>query len=225
VHDINLETNAMIFTVALIDDHQLFLDGLRAVLATQPDLRVVAATSQPRTAARLVEDAQPDVVVLDMMMPGLSGVSVARELLRADPGRHVLALSMVADHSSVADALDAGVRGYACKSQPAADVVAAIREVARGNSYLAPQLSELAVPLRGARAPRPLDKLTVREREVFELTVSGRSTRDVAAELGISPRTVETHRARILRKLDAHSALDLVRLAASWGMLDKPGPA
>ena len=131
---------------------------------------------------------------------------------------------MIDDEPSVSDALEAGVRGYACKSQPASEVVEAIREVARGHSYLAPQLADTVLPMPGKRRPRPLDKLTAREREVFDLTVAGRSTRDVATELVISPRTVETHRARILRKLEAHSALDLVRMAASWGMLNGGGP-
>jgi DNA-binding NarL/FixJ family response regulator len=212
------------YTVALIDDHQLFLDGLRAVLSTQPDLKVVASTSLARAAASAVHESQPDVVVLDLMMPGLSGLSVVRELLRDNPDRRVLALSMIADEPSVSDALEAGVRGYACKSQPASEVVEAIREVARGHSYLAPQLADTVLPMPGKRRARPLDKLTAREREVFDLTVAGRSTRDVAAELTISPRTVETHRARILRKLEAHSALDLVRMAASWGMLNGGGP-
>jgi DNA-binding NarL/FixJ family response regulator len=212
------------YTVALIDDHQLFLDGLRAVLSTQADLKVVASTSLARAAASAVHESQPDVVVLDLMMPGLSGLSVVRELLRDNPDRRVLALSMIADEPSVSDALEAGVRGYACKSQPASEVVEAIREVARGHSYLAPQLADTVLPMPGKRRPRPLDKLTAREREVFDLTVAGRSTRDVATELVISPRTVETHRARILRKLEAHSALDLVRMAASWGMLNGGGP-
>jgi len=212
------------YTVALIDDHQLFLDGLRAVLSTQADLKVVASTSLARAAASAVHESQPDVVVLDLMMPGLSGLSVVRELLRDNPDRRVLALSMIADEPSVSDALEAGVRGYACKSQPASEVVEAIREVARGHSYLAPQLADTVLPMPGKRRPRPLDKLTAREREVFDLTVAGRSTRAVATELVISPRTVETHRARILRKLEAHSALDLVRMAASWGMLNGGGP-
>jgi DNA-binding NarL/FixJ family response regulator len=210
------------YTVALIDDHQLFLDGLRALLLAQSDLRVVASTSLAKAAVSAVHEAQPDVVVLDLMMPGLSGLSVVRELLRDNPDRRVLALSMIVDEPSVADALDAGVRGYACKSQPASEVVEAIREVARGHSYLAPQLADTVPPAEpGKRRPRPLDKLTAREREVFDLTVAGRSTRDVAVELTISPRTVETHRARILRKLEAHSALDLVRMAANWGMLNR----
>jgi DNA-binding NarL/FixJ family response regulator len=209
------------FTVALVDDHQLFLDGLRAVLATQMDLKVVASTCQPRGAVAAIRDSKPDVVVLDLMMPGLSGISIVRELLREAPDRRVLALSMIADEPSVAEALDAGVRGYACKSQSASEVVEAIRDVALGHTYLAPQLAgTVLLSQPGKRRPRPLDKLTAREREVFDLTVAGRSTREVATELTISPRTVETHRARILRKLEAHSALDLVRMAANWGMLN-----
>src|SRR5476651_2740960 len=149
------------YTVALIDDHQLFLDGLRAVLSTQADLKVVASTSLARAAASAVHESQPDVVVLDLMMPGLSGLSVVRELLRDNPDRRVLALSMIADEPSVSDALEAGVRGYACKSQPASEVVEAIREVARGHSYLAPQLADTVMPTQpGKRRQRPLDKLT-----------------------------------------------------------------
>ena len=159
------------------------------------------------------------------MLPGVSGIGVARELLREDPKRRVLALSMVADEAHVADALQAGVLGYACKSQSAAEVMEAIRTVARGETYLAPQVSGFVVSdyrrLRnGPEAARsPLATLTAREREIFELCIQGNPTAQIAKQLGISPRTVETHRGRILRKLNAHSAVDLVRLAARWGLL------
>jgi DNA-binding NarL/FixJ family response regulator len=208
------------YTVALIADHQLFLDGLCAVLAGKQDLRVVACTAEGRSAPAVVLVARPDVVVLDLAVQGGSGISVARKLLRDDPDRRVLALGAMRERPNVAEVLEAGVCGYACKEQPAAEVVEAIREVARGRSYLAPQAADAAAPAKVAlRRKRPLDRLTAREREIFDMTITGRSSRDIAGELTISPRTVETHRARILRKLEAHSTLDLVRLATTWGLL------
>lgn len=211
--------------VALVDDHLLFREGLRAMLATAPDFRVVAEASNAQEAIPAVRASQPEVVVLDVMLPGVSGIAIARELLREDPNRRMLALSMVADEPHVADALAAGVLGYACKSQSAAEVMDAIRTVARGETYLAPQVSGFVVSdfrkmRSGGEGTRsPLAALTAREREIFELCVQGNPTAQIARQLCISPRTVETHRGRILRKLDAHSAVDLVRLAARWGLL------
>lgn len=210
--------------VALVDDHLLFREGLRAMLATAPDFRVVAEASNAQEAIPAVRASQPEVVVLDVMLPGVSGIAIARELLREDPNRRMLALSMVADEPHVADALAAGVLGYACKSQSAAEVMDAIRTVARGETYLAPQVSGFVVSDRKVReggegTRSPLAALTAREREIFELCVQGNPTAQIARQLGISPRTVETHRGRILRKLNAHSAVDLVRLAARWGLL------
>jgi two-component system, NarL family, response regulator NreC len=211
--------------VALVDDHLLFREGLRAMLATAPDLRIVAEASNAQEAVPAIRASHPEVVVLDVMLPGMSGIGVARELLRDDPQRRVLALSMVADEAHVADALQAGVLGYACKSQSAAEVMDAIRTVARGETYLAPQVSGFVVSdyrrLRGGsdNGRSPLAMLTSREREIFELCIQGNSTARIAKQLSISPRTVETHRGRILRKLNAHSAVDLVRLAARWGLL------
>jgi len=195
------------------------------MLASAKDMEIVAEASNAQEALPAVRASQPEVVVLDVMLPGISGIGVARELLRDDPNRRVLALSMVADEAHVADALQAGVLGYACKSQSAAEVMDAIRTVARGETYLAPQVSGFVVSdyrrLRngGEGARSPLATLTAREREIFELCIQGNPTAQIARQLCISPRTVETHRGRILRKLNAHSAVDLVRLAARWGLL------
>src|SRR5439155_1497571 len=130
------------------------------------------------------------------------------------------------DEAHVSDALQAGVHGYACKTQSAEEVIDAIRSVARGETYLAPQVSSFVVAdyrdlRRGGQGARsPLATLTAREREIFEMAIAGMSTPSIARQLTISPRTVETHRCRILRKLNAHSVVDLVRMAASWGMLN-----
>ena len=212
-------------SVALVDDHLLFREGLRAMLATAPDLRIVAEAANAQEAIPAIRATQPEVVVLDVMLPGVSGIGIARQLLRDDPNRRMLALSMVADEAHVADALQAGVLGYACKSQSANEVMEAIRTVARGETYLAPQVSGFVMSdyrrLRagGEGSTSPLATLTAREREIFELCIQGNPTAKIARQLSISPRTVETHRGRILRKLNAHSAVDLVRLAARWGLL------
>jgi DNA-binding NarL/FixJ family response regulator len=215
----------MTTTVALVDDHKLFREGLRALLQSQAGFTVVAEATNAAEAYEAVRATEPDVVVLDMLLPGSSGVSVARELLRANPLRKVLALSMVKDEQHVAGALEAGVLGYASKEQSAEDVVAAIRTVAQRQPYLAPGISRTVIDevRRGGRAQSsdtaPLAQLTQREREVFDLTIAGVSTAGIARQLYISKRTVETHRARILRKLNAHSATDLVRFAAKLGLL------
>src|SRR4051812_7959318 len=216
----------MTTTVALVDDHKLFREGLRALLLSQPGFTVVAEATNAHEAYQAVRETEPDVVVLDMLLPGSNGATVARELLRQNPTRRVIALSMVKDEQHVASALDAGVLGYASKEQSAEDVVAAIRAVAQRQTYLAPGISRAVLEDVRRRPKVPPDagtaslaQLTQREREIFDLTVGGASTAQIAQQLYISRRTVETHRARILRKLNAHSATDLVRLAARLGLL------
>ena len=136
--------------VALIDDHLLFREGLRAMLASIPDVQVVAEASNHDEAIPAVRNSRPEVVVLDMVLPGSSGAAIARELLREDPRRRVLALSMMTDEGHVSDAFASGVLGYASKRQSAAEVLNAIRTVARGDRYLAPELSEVMAARGGS---------------------------------------------------------------------------
>jgi two-component system response regulator NreC len=206
-------------TVAIVDDHALFREGLRAMLAATPDVLVVAEASSTEEALAAVRGKKPQVVVLDLMLPGIGGSGIARELLREDPLRRVLVLSMATDEVHVADALHAGVLGYATKRQSAAEVVDAIRAVSRGERYLAPEVADLAPGAAHRAVPTSLASLTAREREIFGLCVAGLASKEIARQLLISPRTVETHRARILRKLGVRSAVDLVRLAARHGLL------
>jgi two-component system, NarL family, response regulator NreC len=216
---------AMGYRVALVDDHRLFREGLRALLAAQPDLQVVGEAGGHAEACAVVDAEDPDLVVVDLLLGQSSGVSLARELLRRSPGRKLLMLSMILDEEHAAEALEVGALGYAGKVQSLADLLEAIRTVAAGRVYVPPGLSRFTAQdylrLRRGDGPpdSPLGRLTPREREVFDLIVAGRTTAHIAGELDISTRTVETHRSRILHKLKARSAADLVRLAARLKLL------
>jgi DNA-binding NarL/FixJ family response regulator len=213
-------------TVALVDDHRLFREGVVALLSAHPDLKVVGEASNRREALDVVSATSPDVVVLDLSLPGASGIDIAKELLQRRPEQRMLALTMLRDKAHVRQALDAGFLGYAIKDEPAHELVRAIRAVSQGLRYLAPGISGLEKDEQtdgsGGVKDGALLKLTPREREIFDLTVAGIMTAEIAKQLSISRRTVETHRARILHKLGAHSAVDLVRLAARLGLI---GPA
>jgi DNA-binding NarL/FixJ family response regulator len=213
--------------VALVDDHRLFREGLRVLLASQPDLQVVGEAAEPGEACALVDAEDPDLVVVDVLLGTSSGVALAREMLRRAPRRRVLMLSMVLDEEHAAEALEVGALGYAGKAQALDEVLEAIRTVAAGRVYLPMALSRFVVQdylrLRRGDAPTesPLNRLTRREREVFDLIIVGGTTASIAMQLAISHRTVETHRSRMLHKLRARSAADLVRLAARLKLLPK----
>lgn len=215
----------MAHRVALVDDHRLFREGLRALLATQPDLQVVGEAAEPVDACALVDSEDPDLVVVDVLLGENSGMALAREILRRSPRRRVLMLSMLLDEEHAAEALEVGALGYAGKAQSLDEVLDAIRTVASGRVYVPSILSRFVVQdylrlRRGEGKPdSPLGRLTRREREVFDLIVAGGTTAGIAQQLAISHRTVETHRSRILHKLKARSAADLVRLAAKLKLL------
>ncbi len=211
--------------VLLVDDHRLFREALRRLLDTTPDIHVVAEADSLTAALTLVRRMDPDVVVLDLLMPGIEGPTVVRELLRQNPDRKVLVLSMLKDARSVAEALDAGAIGFASKEQSVEEVVDAIRLVARGEQCIPPDISRAVLdelrwrPAAAGGGESPLAKLTNRERVIFDLTIRAMTSSAIARELLISRRTVETHRARIMRKFGAHSVVELVRAAARLGVL------
>jgi DNA-binding NarL/FixJ family response regulator len=206
--------------IVLIDDHRLLVDGLRGMIETEADLQVVGEASDAQSAYEVVEQKKPDVVVLDIGLPGVSGISIARELLRRDPARRILMLSMYKDAEHVGQAMAARVKGYALKMQPAGEILSAIRAVADGRTYLAPEVAPYGVVDPHARRSNgPLGSLSPREREIFQMLVHGHTNESVAANCCISVKTVETHRAHILKKLGAHSIVDLVLLAARHDLL------
>jgi two-component system, NarL family, response regulator NreC len=212
-------------TAALVDDHPVFRQGLKLLFELHGDPRVVAETSLPQEAVEMVRNTRPDVVLLDLIFPdGVSGVSVAHQLLRSNPAERILFVSMVKDDVRVADALESGALGYATKDQSAEELVEAVQTVAAGRSYLAATLPSERIEaqrkaLRENARLGNLASLTGRERQIFDMTVAGLTAAGIGEKLSISRRTVETHRARILSKLGVHSAAELVRIAARAGML------
>lgn len=203
--------------VALIDDHAVVREGLRAVLREVGGFEVVGEASDATHAVDLVRREAPDVAITDVVLEGSSGILAAVELMRAAPRSRTLMYSMYAETGHIVQALAAGVRGYALKSQPMIEIVDAVRTVAAGGFYLAPAIPRSVLD---EREQRPLlSALSRREREVFELAARGASNDAVARELGISIKTVETHRARINKKLDVHSPAELVRFAARHGLV------
>ena len=210
-------------TIVLADDHPVVRQGLRALLEAEPDFAIVGEVADGLEVADLVEHVKAHVLVLDLMLPGLNGLEVARQVHRRSPQTRIVILSMYANEGYVLEALRNGASAYVLKGASAAELVEAVREVTAGRRYLSPPLSESAIEAYVRKAnSAPLDSyetLTTREREVLHLAAEGRSNTEVAARLGISPRTAETHRANLMRKLGLHSQTDLVRYALKRGIL------
>jgi DNA-binding NarL/FixJ family response regulator len=210
-------------TIVLADDHVVVRQGLRALLEAEPDFAIVAEAADGLEVADLVERLKADVLVLDLMLPGLNGLEVTRQVQQRWPQTRIVILSMYANEAYVLEALRNGAAAYVLKEASAADLVRAIREVMAGRRYLSPPLSESAIELyvqKAKAAPRDAyEALTTREREVLQLAAEGQSNPEIADRLGISARTVETHRANLMHKLDLRSQTDLVRYALRRGIL------
>lgn len=210
----------MSIRVVLIDDHALFREGLRAALASNRHIEVVAEASTARDALATVNRVAFDLAIVDVMLPDQSGLAVVRELRRLFPACKILVLSMVESPYTVAELLRAGAAGYALKSQATPQIAEAIQAVTQQGRYLAPSLPRQDIDaLVDGKISGPLDRLSPREREVFDLLIRGWSNERVATALSIAPRTAETHRQNIMDKLDVHSAVELLRMAARHGLL------
>lgn len=214
----------MAYRVVIVDDHVVFRDCLKVLLNPHPDIEVVGEASHLDEALEVVSGTSPDVIVLDVKLGGLDGIAVTREILRRDPHARILMLTMLDEPAFAAGAFAAGALGYATKSDSGDEVAHAIRTVAERRRYLSRVLSPAAVESQRDPAAQsgadPLAALTRREREVFDLTLTGATSSEIGKQLSISARTVETHRGRILHKLHARTTLDLVRLAAKLGLLE-----
>ncbi len=207
-------------TILLADDHIVLRQGLRSLIESQPDFTVVGEANNGREALDLIHKLKPQVSILDMMMPGVNGLEVTRQVCQIT---HVLILSMHANEAYVLEALKKGAFGYILKEATAAELNQAIRQVAAGQRYLGSPFSERTIASYLERTSPgvadPYETLTSREREILQLVAEGFSSGEIALRLSISQRTVEAHRANINRKLNLHSHADLVKYAILKGIL------
>lgn len=212
--------------VLLADDHTLIRAGIRELLQGLSGVEVAGEAGDGHEALQLVETLQPDVVLLDIGMPGLNGLEVAARLARLHPAMRVLILSMHMSEEYVLQALRAGAAGYLLKGAAVAELELAVRAVARGETYLSPSVSKSVVDeyvRRTGGAADPLDALTPRQREILQLVAEGHTSKDIARKLGLSYRTVETHRNQLMKRLDIHDVSGLVRFAVRAGIVDEQG--
>ncbi|RRR70900.1 MAG: DNA-binding response regulator [Candidatus Viridilinea halotolerans] len=210
-------------TIVLADDHAVVRSGLRALLESELECAVVGEAGNGPEALSLVERLQPMLLVVDLMMPGLSGLEVARQARQTAPQTKIVILSMHADESYVREALRIGVTAYVLKEAMSNDFVYALQQAAAGRRYLSPPLSEKALDAYVSQtAESTLDlyeTLTAREREILYLAAQGMTSAEIAERLMIGVRTVDTHRASMMRKLGLHTPLDLIRYAVRRGIV------
>ena len=208
--------------VLLADDHTLVRAGIRSLLKGLENVEVVGEAGDGQEAVRLAESLRPDVVLLDVGMPGLNGLDVAARLVAHDASIRVLILSMHTSEEYVLRALRAGCAGYLLKGSAVAELEIAVRAVARGETYLSPAVSKHVMDdyvRRTGGATDPIDALTPRQREVLQLVAEGNTSKDIADRLGLSFKTVEAHRAQIMERLGLHDVAGLVRFAIRMGLV------
>ncbi len=210
--------------ILLVDDHQIMREGLMSLMSGEPDLEVVGDASDGRQAVQMARRLRPDLVVMDISMPGLSGIEATRQILAELERVRVLALSMHADPRFVAGALEAGAHGYMIKDCTSQELLKCIRTVANGGTYLSPQVAEVVVKgfvrrLGEETGTPPASVLTPREREVLQLLVEGHTAKQVAERIHLGVKTVETHRRNIMEKLGLNNLVDLIKYAMREGVV------
>lgn len=206
--------------ILLADDHSMVRQGFRRILEAQEDIEIVGEAADGREAVALAEQLKPDVVVMDVAMPGLNGIEATRRIVESLPRTRVLALSMHRDGVYVREILRAGARGYLLKDAFDADLIAAVRAVARGEGYIAPAVADNVLADYRQHVTDPIDLLTAREREILQLIAEGKTNKEIASLLNLSVYTVDAHRGRIMEKLNLHSTGELVRFAIRKGLID-----
>jgi len=209
--------------VVLVDDHALVRQGFRRILEDDPEIEVVGEAGTGLDAVALVKKTDPDVVVMDMSMPEMNGLHATMELVKQRPGTKVLILSMYSDEQYVKNALDAGAKGYILKNAIENDLTRAVRAVAAGEQYLAPELSSVLIRAiqTGAfdKSTDPYDRLTQREKQVLQLIAHGKSNKEIAVMLDLSVNTVAVHRANLMSALGVHKTAELVLFAVKKGLV------
>jgi len=208
--------------VLLVDDHAILRAGLKALLETYDDIEVIGEAANGEEAIRQTREHQPDVVVMDVMMPGMNGLTALRYILEDNPEARVLMLTQYGNKEYVLPLLEAGAAGYVLKQAADTDFVKGIRAVYEGNSYLYPPIAKLVLEalMEGEDAADPERRLTPREREVLILVARGYTNNEIAQMLYISPKTVDVHRTRMMSKLNLHNVAEIVRYAVRRRLVD-----
>jgi DNA-binding NarL/FixJ family response regulator len=210
--------------ILLADDHTVVRQGLRKVLEERPDWVVVAEAGNGRDAVKQAEELKPDVAILDIAMPLLNGIEATRQIVKRSPTTRILVLTMHSDEAYVNQILKAGATGYLLKESADVDLIQAVGAVSQGKSFFSPGVARLMLDdyvrqLADKGITDRYDSLSEREREIFQLIAEGKANKEIAVILSISPSTVETHRARIMEKLDLHSAAEIVLYAVRRGVI------
>lgn len=208
----------MSIRILLAEDHLLLSECLRSCLECE-GFEIVGQAEDGQRAVQLAEALRPNVAVLDLAMPLLNGIDATRQIRIVSPQTKTIVLTMYVEDRYVLEAVQAGVRGYVLKTQPVGELVQAIREVLKGRVYLSPRISRAVVEAYLLNTEIPPDPLTLREREVLQLVAEGRTTKEVASVLSIAVKTAETHRCRIMDKLNIHDTAGLVRYAIRQGVI------
>jgi len=212
----------MSIKILLADDHNLIREGLRALISEEPGMAVIAEAEDGRIAVQLTAKLSPDVVIMDISMPGLNGIEATRQILSKSPAPKVIALSMHMERRMILEMLNAGASGYLLKDCAFGEVIHAMEAVMSNCTYLSPRIADIIVKDYVNRVPRTdlssLTLLSPREREVLQLLAEGSKTRDIAATLHISAKTVDTYRLQIMEKLGIHSIAELTKFAIREGL-------
>jgi two-component system, NarL family, response regulator NreC len=204
--------------IVLADDHVLVRQSLKSLLEREGH-HILGEASDGQEAVQQVTAHQPDIAIMDISMPIVNGLSAAREVSKSSPKTKTILLTQHDEDQYISEALEAGVKGYVLKSQVASDLLEAIRQVSRGQVYLSPGVSRAVMDAYRSKSERHKDPLTLRERQVLQLIAEGKSTKEIATLLGISSKTAESHRTRLMQKLDIHETASLVRYAVRRGIV------
>ena|SRR5213594_4113592 len=205
-------------TIILADDHSVVRQGIR-ILLERESFEVVGEAANGLEAVRLAEKLQPDIAILDLSMPVMNGITAVGQIKEVSPRTKVVLLTMYTEEHHVLQALRAGVKACVTKTQAVEHLIVAIREVCNGGVYLSPSVSGAVVQAYLARSETPYDPLTDRERQVLQLVAEGNTTKEIALQLGVAAKTAETHRVKVMEKLDIHSTAGLVRYAIRRGLV------